>query len=61
MENELEADLQLAQLFEENRIRKAGARKVRRGANMGGFKNFILRGNVVDMQSASWSALLSAP
>jgi large conductance mechanosensitive channel len=49
MENELEANLRLAQLFEENRLRKAGARAVRGGANMGGFKNFILRGNVVDM------------
>jgi large conductance mechanosensitive channel len=49
MENELEANLQLALLFEERRLRKAGTRAVRGGANMGGFKNFILRGNVVDM------------
>src|SRR5580693_1608597 len=49
MEDELEANLQLALLFEERRLRKAGTRAVRGGANMGGFKNFILRGNVVDM------------
>jgi large conductance mechanosensitive channel len=49
MDNELEDNLQLALLFEERRLRKAGAHAVPGGANMGGFKNFILRGNVVDM------------
>jgi large conductance mechanosensitive channel len=47
--SELETNLKLAQLFEQNRLHKAGARALRGGTDMGGFKNFILRGNVVDM------------
>ncbi len=49
MESELDKNLQLAQQFEQKRLRKMGARAAVGGANMSGFKNFILRGNVVDM------------
>ena len=49
VENELDRDLHLAQQFEQKRLRKAAPRAATGGANMGGFKNFILRGNVVDM------------
>lgn len=49
LEDELDKNLQLAQQFEQKRLRKRGARVATGGANMSGFKNFILRGNVVDM------------
>ncbi len=49
MASELDNDLRLAQQFEQKRLRKAGPRAATGGTNMGGFKNFILRGNVVDM------------
>jgi large conductance mechanosensitive channel len=49
MGDDLEQALHLAERFEHTRIHKAGRAKSSGGAEMGGFKNFILRGNVVDM------------
>jgi large conductance mechanosensitive channel len=49
MGDDLEQALHLAERFEHTRIHKAGREKSSGGAQMGGFKNFILRGNVVDM------------
>ena len=56
--DDLNADLNLAQRFQQLYVRKSLSKLG--GQSMKGFKEFLLRGNVIDMAVESWSAPPSA-